>query len=533
MTHPLKPSEADPLTDDPNLLVSTRDAAAVIPVPHLTSGRLLARNSLWNLFGQLLPMVIAVVTIPLLIRGLGVARFGVLSLAWIVIGYFSLFDMGIGRALTKLVADKIGAGEEHHIPQLAWTALLLMLLLGVFSGLITCVLSPLLVHRLLRVPPELQQETLFGFYLLALSIPMVTVTSGWRGILEAQQRFRVLNLIRIPMSTFSFVGPWLVLPFSHSLVPIISVLVVGRLVGCGAHQVACFRSLPVLGRSFVVDRRLIAPLLRIGGWMMTSNLLGPAILYLDRFLIGALLSMSAVAYYTTPFDMVSRLWVIPTSLGGVLFPAFAISMVQDPRRTGLLLSRGVKYTLLATFPPVLVIVTLSPEILRVWLGSAFAANSATVLRWLAAGILLNCVGVIPFALLQGIGRPDLTGKLLLIDLPIYLGVAWILITRFGIQGAAMAWALRAGAEFIICLLLSRRVLLKELTSLRAAWIGLGMALSILSFASLPTALVTKCLFLGVSLLSFFIVGWYLILEPEEQLFLMQGRRTLVATAGGG
>jgi O-antigen/teichoic acid export membrane protein len=78
------------------------------PVSHLTSGRLLARNTIWNLLGQLLPMAVAVVTIPPLVRGIFLARFGVLSLAWIVIGYFTLFDRGIGRALTELVADKLG-----------------------------------------------------------------------------------------------------------------------------------------------------------------------------------------------------------------------------------------------------------------------------------------------------------------------------------------------------------------------------------------------------------------------------------------
>src|SRR4029077_5314415 len=106
-------------------------------VSHLTSGRLLAHNTVWNLLGQFLPMVVGVVTIPLLIRGIGVARFGVLSLAWIVIGYFSLFDLGIGRALTKLVADKIGTHQDHAIPALVWTSLVLMFLLSVFGGLIS------------------------------------------------------------------------------------------------------------------------------------------------------------------------------------------------------------------------------------------------------------------------------------------------------------------------------------------------------------------------------------------------------------
>jgi O-antigen/teichoic acid export membrane protein len=97
---------------------------------HLTSGRLLAKNAVWNLIGSATPMVVAVFCIPILIRGLGTERFGVLTLAWAVIGYASLFDLGLGRALTQLVARKLGAGEDREVPALVWTSLLLMWVLG-------------------------------------------------------------------------------------------------------------------------------------------------------------------------------------------------------------------------------------------------------------------------------------------------------------------------------------------------------------------------------------------------------------------
>src|SRR5215471_10038296 len=238
--------------------------SATGPSLHLTSGRLLARNTIWNLLGQLLPMAVGVLAVPPLVRGLGVPRFGVLSLAWILIGYFSLFDLGIGRALTKLVADKLGSNDQTSIPPLVWTSLLLMLLLGVAGSLIAAGLSPWLIHRGLKVPPELQDETLRSFYWLSLSIPLVTVTSGLRGVLEAQQRFRVLTLIRIPMSVFSFVGPLLVLPFSRSLVSVVLVLIAGRMAACIAHWLACFHAMPSL-RSLSFERSVIRPVVGFGG----------------------------------------------------------------------------------------------------------------------------------------------------------------------------------------------------------------------------------------------------------------------------
>ena len=198
---------------------------------NLTSGRVLARSTCWNMLGQLLPVAVGAFVIPALVKGLGVDRFGLLSLAWVVIGYFSLFDLGIGRALTKLVADKIGASGQHEIPSLVWTSLLLLLLFGVIGGVGAFAISPWLVHDALRLPAALQPEALKMFYLLALAIPLITVTSGLRGILEAYQHFRIITLIRVPISVLSFMGPLLILPFSHSLVPMTLVLLTGRILG--------------------------------------------------------------------------------------------------------------------------------------------------------------------------------------------------------------------------------------------------------------------------------------------------------------
>jgi O-antigen/teichoic acid export membrane protein len=109
---------------------------------HLTGGRLLARNTVWNIIGSVAPMAVAVFCIPILIRGLGKERFGVLTLAWALIGYASLFDLGLGRALTQLVARKLGAGEEGEVPSIAWTSMLLMLLLGASGAAVVFVNSP-------------------------------------------------------------------------------------------------------------------------------------------------------------------------------------------------------------------------------------------------------------------------------------------------------------------------------------------------------------------------------------------------------
>lgn len=500
------------------------------PHVNLTSGRLLARNTIWNLLGTLLPMGVAVVSIPPLVHALGLDRFGLLSLAWVVIGYFSLFDAGIGRALTKLVAEKLGANEEHSVPPLVWTSLLLLFALGVLGGLATFAVSGRLVHGMLKIPATLQPEALKSFYLLALSIPTVTVTSGLRGILEAQQRFRLLNLIRIPMSIFSFAGLLLALPFSHSLVPVIAILVVGRIIGLLAHLFACFHTMPLLRHDFGLRRSTIWPLIKLGGWMNLTNVLSPIMVYMDRFLIGSLISVSAVSYYTAPFEIVTRFAVIPGAVTGVLFPAFATSLALDPERTKVLLGRGVKYIFLAVFPIVLLAAAFAPEALRLWLGNAFAQNGSSVLRWLAVGIFANCLAQSPYVLLQSAGRPDIPAKLQLVELPVYVVAMVLLVRTFGVKGAAIAWALRLIIEAFLLFLLSHRLLPhKPGFLLRLSTAAVGGYLAIYA-VTLPGSVVIRIGVLILSMLIFGTVTWRLGLEREERAFMRRGRSSPPAKA---
>jgi O-antigen/teichoic acid export membrane protein len=502
-------------------MVTTRQ-----PLSNLTSGRLLARNTIWNLLGQLLPMAVGVVAIPPLVRSLGVDRFGVLSLAWIVIGYFSLFDLGMGRALTKLVADKIGSNDEDSIPPLVWTSLYLMLALGVIGSIVMLGIAPWLALRALKVPLALQLETLRSFQLLAVSIPLVTVTSGLRGILEAQQRFRVLNFIRIPTSIFSFAGPLVVIPFSHSLIPVIVVLMLGRILGALAHLLACFHAMPALRHNIAMHRSVVAPLIKFGGWMTVSNVIGPFMVYADRFLIGGLLSVSAVAYYTTPFDLVGRLSFIPAAVTGVLFPAFAASLASNRERAALLSARGVKYIFLAMFPIILVIVALAPEGLRLWLGPVFASHSHSVLRWLAIGFFINALACVPFSLLQSAGRPSLTAKLHMLELPLYVVALWVLTRRLGIEGAAIAFTARVVLDTVLLFFFADRMLRHQPRFMAKLAASLAASLVVLAAATLPPTVMERAAFCLVALLAFGLAALMGMAPDERDLVQRLRRKTL-------
>ena len=120
----------------------------------------LGKDTLWNLLGMSFPVVIAVFTIPFIIYKLGIERFGVLSLVWMLVGYFSIFDMGLGRALTRLAAARIGSGKSGELPRLFWTAVSMMFYLGIAGGTVMILLSAPLALRWLKISDAYRQEAL-------------------------------------------------------------------------------------------------------------------------------------------------------------------------------------------------------------------------------------------------------------------------------------------------------------------------------------------------------------------------------------
>lgn len=439
-------------------------SSPAIAKPVHPSNRKLIKNFSWNVLGTIVPQLSALFAIPLLIDGLGAPRFGVLTIAWMIVGYFSLFDLGLGRALTKLVAEKLGARRESEIPLLVWSAMTLMLALGAFGSVTIISISPWLTASVLNIPDELKPETLPALYLLGLSVPIVITTIGLRGILEAHHRFNIVNIIRLPLGLATFLAPLLVLPFSSSLAHVVLILVLARCVGWFAYLFSVLRCFPDLRRWVRVDRESVTRLLSFGGWMTVSNITAPLLLYLGRFLIIVMISAEAVAYFVTPYEVVINMLVIPSMMISVLFPVFTQLFQGDKLEARRLYSRARLTIFILMFPLTIVVYFLAEPGLTWWINEEFAVNGYRVAQILVIGVLINSFGHLGQALIQSYGRPDLTAKLHLFELIVYIPYLWFLIDRFGIIGAALAWTVRVSISTLALTLIARRCLAGSLAA---------------------------------------------------------------------
>ena len=483
----------------------------------LTSNRRLTLNVFWNLFALLGPFLAAIVAFPKLIEGLGEIRFGILGIAWMIVGYFNLFDLGLSRALTKLVAEKHAQGhDEDGISVLIWTSMLMMLIMGLFGMIFFYVISPWLANDLLKIPHDLKAETLTTLYLLSTSIPIVIITSGLRGILAAHQQFGIINAIRAPLGIFTFPGPLVVLPFSNSLTAVVGILVVGRIISCGVYALFCLRIESDLQNLVRIDLSLIKPLISFGGWITISNIVGPLMVYMDRFLIGSVVSMTAVTYYLPSYEVASRLLLIPGSIMQVIFPALTTNFVKDRMRTTFIFNKSIKYIFIMLFPVVLIIFTFAQEGLNFWVGSDIASNGSLVLQVLILGVLINSLANVPFGMVQAAGRPDLTGKLHFIELPFYILLLWILLDSYGIIGVAIAWTVRITMDAFILFAISKKILKVEYIIPLRSLVVICITLFLLIVGYIISDPLMKVIFIIISVPLQLIFSWFFIMSTNER-----------------
>lgn len=422
----------------------------------------LKRNTLWNLAGTGLPLLLGVVTIPYLIRATGVEAFGILTLVWALIGYFSLFDLGLGRALTQQVAAARSTGSHAQLPGLVKTGLWFTAGTGVLGGVVLAALAHQLAANWLKVSDPLQPTTVQALIIAAIGIPLTTVTTGLRGILEAFEDFRAVNLLRSVLGAANFGLPALSVMFiGDSLAWMVGSLVAARLLVLLLHGWLVYKKLAHNWYSAPVTKKHTKGLLSFGIWMTITNVVGPLMVTADRFIISAVLGASVVAYYTVPFEALTRLLVLPGALTSALYPRLAFVMTTDAVEARRLYKKSLALTIGVLLPICLLVAAGSKWGLTVWLGSNFAEQSWLIVCIMAVGILLNGIAYIPFATIQATGDARSTALVHVGELVIYIPLLFFALRTHGLVGAAAVWSIRAGVDLIVLLIIANKKFSKK------------------------------------------------------------------------
>lgn len=422
----------------------------------LIGRRTILASTAWNLLGQGVPLLAALVAFPVLLHHVEASRFGFFLLAWSVLGYFSVLDFGIGRATTRLAALADESGLTHA-RSLVSSAVSFLVLVGVALAAIGLAVTWILrdgTSLTGTLATAVGGEFFWATCALAIALPMLTLTAAVRGVLEGKRLFREVALVRMLTGTLMCALPAVVSLIDTRPVVTACSLVVARAVALAAFIVLEHSQVALIqwgDRPRMSALREIAP---FSFWVSISNAVGAVIVYMDRFIVSAVIGLAAVTYYATAFEVVSRLLIIPGALATTLFPLAARTTDQVVLRAGI--ARMYRICALLVIPIGLVAFAVAPVALSLWLGKDFADASTTSVRILLVGLVFNSLAHIPFAVLQATGRSRLPALAHSCELPVFFAVTYFATKAYGIEGAAASWAVRAGIDWAIMHLLTHQ-----------------------------------------------------------------------------
>lgn len=405
----------------------------------------IGKNTAYNLMGFAIPTVLGLATVPAYIHLIGPARYGVLSLVWLILGYFGLFDLGLGRATTQRIAELRDAPQAERAVAFR-TALVTNLAIGVVGCLILWLAAYVIFSRVVSLAPDLRREAVSATPLVALALPIATTLGVLSGALMGREQFRLTNQISTVSTTLFQLLPLLVAwRVGVDLRLLVSASLLARAIALISLWRACTREF-ALENPVAWDRKQLMRLLRYGSWMTLSSMTIPFLAFTDRFLIGSLLGPVAVTIYNVPSEAVKRITGVAGSVASALFPRFATEGKGEAVKLATY-GADLLYTLVT--PAMAVGLVLMEPLMKLWLGQTIGSQAAPLARIFMLAYWLNTFLQIPFTRLQASGRPDLVTKIMAAELlPYMAGLYWSL-KHFGLAGGAWAFFIRMVVDGVL------------------------------------------------------------------------------------
>jgi len=403
------------------------------------------RDVAWNLSGPVVTTVLLFVTAPAYIGSIGLERYGVMAVIWVLLGYFGFLDLGLSRAAANFAARAEGPAEIERI--FSTTVVFNALLGAVGAGALMAVPAGL-IAGLVQASPEVRAEMAASLPWLIGFIPLAMVSGIFTGILEGRRRFALSNMIQtlgaVVFQGTPLLAALLVAPRLEVIVPC---ALLGRGLAIAASAVAAVRATGIRP-SLRPDLRLLRRLFAFGGWVSLSSVISPVLTSLDQFLIASGIGVRNLPFFSVPNSIAQRMNILPQAMFRALYPRFARMRAGDQESSDTLGTSVAILSLLLTAIASAGVLLIGP-LLTVWLGAAFAAEASTVGRILLLGAWFNGLAILPFVYLEGTGRPHIPALLHLAELPPYVGALLLGLHLFGLEGAAAAAALRMAVDAVL------------------------------------------------------------------------------------
>lgn len=416
--------------------VTTRVAKEV----SLTQG--LPRNTILNLIGWAWPIGLAIVSVPYIVTRLGNDAYGIFSIVSLVAGYLGLLEAPVAMGAVRFMAEAYAREDWSELRQAAFGGLVVSGVLSALGGVIMFAAAGWLATRVFAVPPALAGTAVTAFRLAALGFVQNGLTRALEDVPAAMRRYDILNAAKLVLGTLSTLAIVLALWRGWGLVG----AVVGQALA-SALALALFaiiawlllRKFPGAWPKLHVNRTFLRRLAPFSFLLFAGQMTSQIGLQIDRTMVGMLLGTSALAYYTVPTKITDRIpgmmYVFCTALYPLSAEAAATGKVGELR---VLYNEVIRILLLLSALIATLLIALSKQLLTLWIGPEFMANSWLVLALLAASVVWRSSGSVAYQVCTGMGRADIYLVGSIVTAVCLIVPVAVLAPRWGAPGVALA-----------------------------------------------------------------------------------------------
>lgn len=374
---------------------------------------------------------------------LGPSAYGVLGLVTPFQGIFQILSSGgLPPAIAKHISEYNALDKQDLSRQVVFTSLKIMLILGIFFGLIIFLVAPWIAYTHYNKP-----ETLIPLQVVGLIVPFSAIVGGFRGAFQGVYKMEYILYTRaieqISMILFATFLVIIGLSTLGAVLGSVFAFITSLIAAIYIFKKYMNDYLPKPSDNFKLtlkEELHLAKILIIYAIPVSITALAEMGVYtICTFIMGAFLASSLIGYFQVA-DPISRLpLIISTSLATSILPAISEAYVT---KNNYLLNRWVtnsyKYGMFFVIPACLDVAVFSKEIL----GLIFFINLAYVrgagaLSILVVGMTFYSIYMISATIVQGIGKPRIPMYILIMGAVITFILGEYLIPIYGIEGAAL------------------------------------------------------------------------------------------------
>jgi O-antigen/teichoic acid export membrane protein len=349
---------------------------------------------------------LVLVTTPILIHGLGLAAYGVYSLAFSVAGFGSYLDFGLGWTVSKFVAEADAQKNECLLTAVVRSAFLYNVAVGLLFIAVILPSAGWIAHSLLRFSAVESGVMAQVLRLAAISFLFSSIGGGLVSTLRGLQRFDTATLIAAATLTVAMSGAAVAARLGFGVLVAASLQLLGTVFGLALGLWACHGLLWNSAPTVPVTRQL-RTMLAFSTWNYMTRLIQMLATEVDKVLVGRFAGPAMLVFYNVPFSLGQKINFVAGPAVTAIYPKAAAGRYESDSFMKQYFS-GSRLVYVVTGAAAIAVFLWGDCFLGAWIGPEMARQGTFFVRVFAIGFWFVSVGSFDGGCIEGWNHPRVT-----------------------------------------------------------------------------------------------------------------------------